>query len=386
MITESKGCEKAMFKIKWKSVLKLAAIVLAVYLCIHYWGNISDFISKILSASMPIIIGLVAAYTINILMTFYERHYFPKSKKKFLLKTRRPVCMVGALITLLGIIALIIGLITPQLVQCIIMLVDEIPNAMEKLVPQLEKIGIVPDNIIHSLTTINWESKIGDIVSAVSTGLGGAVDIAFSAVSSVFSGITNFVIGIIFALYLLIEKDKLIAQFKRLIKHIVPENKVKKINYIWAEVSDCFHDFIVGQCTEAVILGVLCMLGMTVLRLPYAPMIGALMGFTALIPIVGGLIGAGIGAFLILMESPVKALIFVIFVIVLQQVEGNLIYPKVVGKSLGLPGIWVLAAVTVGGGVMGIGGMLIGVPLAAAAYRLIKAYINTPKSEGRIKP
>lgn len=367
-----------MFKIKWKSVIKLAAIVFAVYLGIHYWVNISGILSKIISAAIPIVIGLVVAYTLNILMSFYERHYFPKSKKKLTEKSRRPVCMVGSLITLIGIVALIIGLIAPQLVKCIMLLINEVPLAMERLLPKLEQIGIIPDNIIQQLANIDWQSKIGDIISVVSSGLGGAVNIAFTAVSSVFSAVTNFVIGIIFAIYLLIEKDKLISQFKRLINRFVPENKVKKINYVWAEISDCFHDFIVGQCTEAVILGVLCMLGMFILQIPYAPMIGALMGFTALIPIVGGLIGAGIGAFLILMESPVKALIFVIFVIILQQIEGNLIYPKVVGKSIGLPGIFVLAAVTVGGGVMGIGGMLIGVPITAAAYRLLKAHINTP--------
>lgn len=370
-----------MIKIKWKTFAKIGAAILAVYLCIHYWTNISGIFSKVLSASMPVFIGLVIAYAVNILMSFYERHYFPKSKKKAAAKTRRPICMMGALITLLGIVALIIGLIAPQLVKCIVMLVNEFPAAMESFIPKLEKIGIVPDDIINSLASIDWKSRIGDIVSAVGTGLGGAVDIAFTAVSSVFSGVTNLVIGFIFAVYLLIEKDKLIAQFKKLMKRFVPEEKGKKINYVWAEISDCFHDFIVGQCTEAVILGVLCMAGMFILRIPYAPMIGALMGFTALIPIVGGLIGAGVGAFLILVEDPIKALIFIIFVIVLQQVEGNLIYPKVVGKSLGLPGIWVLAAVTVGGGVMGIGGMLIGVPLAAAAYRLLKVYINTPKEE-----
>ncbi len=365
-----------MFKLKWKSVAKIVVTILAVYLCIHYWPSISGLLSKLLAAAAPVIIGLVTAYAVNILMSFYERHYFPKSNKKSVLKTKRPVCMTGALITLLGIIALIIGLIAPQLVKCIIMLINEIPPAIEKLIPRLESIGIVPDDIINSLSSINWKDRIGDIISAVTSGLGGAFDIAYSAVSSVFTGVVNVVIGVIFAIYLLIEKDKLISQFKRLVKRFVPEEKAKKLTYVWSEISDCFHDFIVGQCTEAVILGVLCMLGMFILRIPYAPMIGALMGFTALIPIVGGLIGAGIGAFLILMESPIKALIFIIFVIVLQQIEGNLIYPKVVGKSLGLPGIWVLAAVTVGGGVLGIGGMLIGVPLTAAAYRLLKAYVN----------
>ncbi len=370
-----------MLKLKWKSIAKIGAAILAIYLCIHYWTNIAGLLAKILSASAPIIIGLAIAYAVNILMSFYERHYFPKSRKKAADKTRRPVCMVGAMLTLLGIVALVIGLIAPQLVKCIMMLVNELPGAIEKLIPKLEKIGIVPDDIINSLATIDWQSRIGDIVSAVGTGFGGAVNIAFSAVTSVFSGVTNVVIGLIFAVYLLLDKDRLLAQLKRLINRFVPESKIIKLNYVCTEVSDCFHNFIVGQCTEAVILGVLCMAGMFILRIPYAPMIGALMGFTALIPIVGGLIGAGVGAFLILMESPIKALIFIIFVIILQQVEGNLIYPKVVGKSLGLPGIWVLAAVTVGGGVLGIGGMLIGVPLTAACYRLLKAYINKPQSE-----
>ncbi len=369
-----------MFKLKWKSVAKIVAIILAVYLCIHYWPNISGLLSKLLSAAAPIVIGLVTAYAVNILMSFYERHYFPKSTKKSVAKSKRPVCMAGAFITLLGIVALIIGLIAPQLVNCIVMLVNDIPPAIEKLIPELEQIGIVPDDIINSLTNINWKDRIGDIVSAVTSGLGGAFDIAYTAVSSVFTSVVNIVIGIIFAIYLLAEKDRLIAQFKRLINHFVPEQKAHKLTYVWAEICDCFHDFIVGQCTEAVILGVLCMLGMFILQIPYAPMIGALMGFTALIPIVGGFIGAGVGAFLILMDSPIKALVFVIFVIILQQIEGNLIYPKVVGRSLGLPGIWVLAAVTVGGGVMGIGGMLIGVPLTAAAYKLLKAYVNTQDS------
>ncbi len=380
-----------MFKIKWKSVAAIGASILAVYLCIRYWDNIYGLFSKIISAATPIIIGLITAYAVNILMSFYERHYFPKSKKKIAKKTRRPVCMLGAMLTLLGIIALVIGLIAPQLVKCIMMLANELPGAIEKFIPKLEKIGIVPDDIIKSLESVNWTSLMSkfistidlksDFISKLGPGLSSAVNTAFSAVSSVFSGITNVVLGVIFAIYLLLDKDRLIAQSKRIINRIVPKSKIKKLKYIFTEVGDCFHNFIVGQCTEAVILGVLCMAGMFILRIPYAPMIGALMGFTALIPIVGGLIGAGIGAFLILMESPVKALIFIIFVIILQQIEGNLIYPKVVGKSIGLPGIWVLAAVTVGGGVMGIGGMLIGVPLAAAAYRLLKAYLDAPKNE-----
>lgn len=376
---------RRLFKINWKTFAKLGAGVIAIYLCIHYWPNIAAFAAKLLSAATPVFIGLIVAYAVNILMSFYERHYFPRSKKKAAAKSRKPVCMVGAFLTLIGIVALLIGLIAPQLTKCIIMLVEELPAAITGFLPKLEKIGIVPDDIINSLYAINWKDKIGDIAKAVTSGIGGVVNVAYSAVTSVFSAATNIIIGLIFAVYLLADKERLISQTKRIIKRFVPEKHAKRITYVWSEISDCFHNYIVGQCTEAVILGVLCMIGMLILQIPYAPMIGALMGFTALIPIVGGLIGAGIGAFLILMESPVKALIFIIFVIILQQIEGNLIYPKVVGKSLGLPGIWVLAAVTVGGGVMGIGGMLIGVPLAAAAYRMLKAQLNTPETKETVE-
>ena len=150
----------------------------------------------------------------------------------------------------------------------------------------------------------------------------------------------------------------------------------EKIRYVVGVFDGSFHSFIVGQCIEAVVLGVLCIIGMTLLRFPYAMMIGTLIGFTALIPVAGAYIGAGVGAFMILTVSPIKALLFLVFIVVLQQLEGNLIYPKVVGKSIGLPGIWVLAAVTVGGGVMGIPGMLIGVPAVAAVYQLVKQDLN----------
>ncbi len=364
-----------MAKNKLKSFAAIAAFILSIYLIIHYWPNISSAAGKVFSAAAPVFIGAIMAYVLNILMSFYERHFFPKSSKKAVLKLRRPVSVIGALITLVGIIALVAVLVTPQLVACVQMVIAELPAAIEWVLAKLQALPFLPDDILDYLASVEWSSKIGAIASKLSGSLGSAVDVAYSAVSSVVGGVIDTVIGLIFALYLLFDKDRLLRQIKRLMNAFVPQKSIEKINYVSATVNDCFHDFIVGQCTEALILGVLCMLGMTVLRLPYAPMIGALMAFTALIPIVGGFIGAGVGVFLILMESPIKALVFLIFVNVLQQIEGNLIYPKVVGKSIGLPGLWVLAAVTVGGGVWGIAGMLIGVPLAAAVYRLIKEYL-----------
>lgn len=370
-----------MKKIDWKTCFRVGASLFVLFLCIHYWPNISGFIGKCFSAAAPVFTGFVMAYIINILMSFYERHYFPKSKKMAVEKSRRPVSLTGAILTVIGVIALVFVLIAPQLVNCIEMLVAQLPGAIERLIAKLNGLSFVSDELIASLASIDWKSRIGDIAQTLFSGVGDVMNVAVSAVSSVFTGIMAFVIGFIVALYLLMDKDKLGGQCRRVMNRWVPERFLRRVMHVITVADDCFHRFIVGQCTEAVILGTLCMIGMFIFRLPYAPMIGALVAFTALIPIVGGLIGAGVGAFLILMVSPVKALIFLVFIIVLQQLEGNLIYPKVVGSSMGLPALWVLAAVTIGGGVLGIGGMLIGVPMAAVAYRLIKESLNQPQSE-----
>lgn len=369
-----------MKKLDWKTCFKIGVSVFLLYLCIHYWGKIAGFTSLVASAAAPIFTGLIMAYAINILMSFYERHFFAKSKKKAVQKCRRPLCLTGAIITLAGVIALVICLVAPQLVECIKLVVDFLPTAINKAVARLEDFNIVPENIISSLSTIDWHSKLGEITETLSSGVGNAVGVAVAAVSSVFSVASTLIIGFIFALYLLLDKDRLIPQLKRVASKYIPSKHYEKISHILTVANDCFHRFIVGQCTEAVILGALCIVGMLILRLPYAPMIGALIAFTALIPIVGAFIGAGVGAFLILMVSPGKALVFLVFIIILQQIEGNLIYPKVVGSSMGLPAIWVLAAVTIGGGVMGIPGMMIGVPVMAVIYRIVKENLNDAKS------
>lgn len=363
-------------KLEWKTVIKIVIGVIAVYLAVHYWPNISGVIGTVLSAATPIVVGGLLAYPLNILMSFYERHFFPRSDKSVVVKSRKAVSLVGAVITILGIISLVIGLIAPQLVACIQMLVNEIPGAMDFAIGKLKENEFISKNLINSLSSVDWKDRITDILQTVTSGIGDVAGVAMSAVTSVFSVVSNIVLGIIFALYILIDKKRLGRQFGKVTQKYIPDRILKKITHVIGVLDDCFHRFIVGQCTEAVILGVLCIIGMAILQIPYALMIGTLMGFTALIPIVGGLIGAGVGAFLILMESPVKALIFIIFVIILQQVEGNVIYPKVVGSSIGLPGLWVLAAVTVGGGVFGIFGMLVGVPIVATLYRLVREDVS----------
>lgn len=363
-------------KLEWKTCLKVGVTVLLLYLCITYWSAISGLISAIFSAALPLILGSVIAYVINILMSFYEKHYFPKSTKSGVIKSRRPVCMIGAFVTLVLIVAALGALVVPELVSCGEVLVAKVPGALDTLVAWVEKNEIVSEELIATLQQIDWEETLNQLLSLLSTGASDIMGTAVNILSSFVSGIVTFVLALIFSLYVLTGKEKLGVQFDKLMKRYMKEKVYDKTKYVLSVVNDCFHRYIVGQCTEAVILGVLCALGMMILRLPYAGMIGALVAFTALIPVAGAYIGAGVGAFMILTESPMQALIFLIFIVVLQQVEGNVIYPRVVGSSMGLPAIWVLAAVTIGGGVMGILGMLLGVPIAAALYRLIKEDVN----------
>jgi len=310
------------------------------------------------------------------LMTFYERHYFPKSQKPAVMKSRRPICMLGAVLTLAAILVLVISLVLPQLISCVQLLLSELPKAISFMIMQVEKIGIIPENIISLLSEIDWKSRIGSILEAFTSGVGNVMDLVLTTVTSVFSSIVTGLLSLIFALYLLTSKDTLKQQLMRAMKHYLHTKLHTRIMYVVSLLNDSFHRYIVGQCTEAVILGLLCTLGMTLLRLPYATMIGALVAFTALIPVAGAYIGALVGAFMILTISPVKALIFLVFIVILQQLEGNLIFPRVVGSSIGLPGIWVLAAVTLGGGIMGVFGMLLGVPLASVLYRIIRDDMN----------
>ena len=370
-------------KIEWKSCFKIGLSIFLLYLCIHYWEKVAGFASTFLGAAVPLIAGCAIAYIINILMSFYERHYFPKSNKEIIKKSKRPVCLTASIITLAAVIALIIGLVVPQLISCIELIIAELPAAIKKVIDWVNGLNIVPDDIMSMITSIDWQSRIGQIVEMLTSGIGSVMDVVITTVSSVVSGVLTVVLGLIFAVYLLIGKDKIGKQIDRVFTHYLKESWYKKIKYVISVFDECFHRYIVGQCTEAVILGLLCTVGMLILRLPYAAMIGAFIAFTALIPIAGAYIGAAVGAFIILMESPFKALVFLIFIVILQQVEGNLIYPRVVGSSMGLPGIWVLAAITVGGGVMGITGILLSVPVAATFYRLLKN--NIIKKENAIK-
>ena len=359
-----------------QKVLKFAGIVLLFYLVIRYWGKVENFVKLSVSAATPLLVGCAMAYVINILMNFYENWYKRILKQPFARKIERFVCMLFAFLSLFGIVYLIISLILPELLNCIASFIGLIPSAVQMLVyfigkedlmelfPYLKSQGM-------ELDMNNFTKQIEQISTTVVSSVGGAVDSIVSVVSSTFSIIMNVVIGLIFSIYVLLDKENLGKQCKNLIYTYIPK-QADGVFYVAKVADESFRNFIVGQCIEAVILGSLCAVGMTLFAFPYAMMIGVFIGFTALIPIAGAYIGASVGFVMILMVSPFEALKFLVFILILQQLEGNLIYPRVVGKSIGLPGIWVLTAITVGGGIMGIGGMLIAVPIFASIYRLVR--------------
>lgn len=359
-------------KIEWKTCLRVSVCAFALYLAIRYWGALAGFVGTLIGAASPLIIGCAVAYVLNILMSAYERHFFPSKRNGVIVRLRTPVCLVLAILTLCGITALIIGLVIPELISCIKFLISEIPPAIDKLLNSDLVERYIPADMLKRLSEIDWREHIANIAQVLASGIGGAADVILTAITSVFSAVVQGLISIIFAVYLLLDKKRLARQGGRIIGTYFSGAWIEKARYCVGVVNDSFKRYIVGQCTEAVILGVLCTLGMLVFRFPYAAMIGALIGFTALIPIAGAYIGAAVGAVMIMTDSPLRAVLFIIFIIVLQQIEGNLIYPKVVGRSIGLPSIWVLAAVTVGGSIMGIAGMLLGVPITASLYRLLR--------------
>lgn len=375
-------------QLEWKTCLRAGVTVAALYLLIRYWGALAGFGSLALSAAAPLLLGGAMAYILDILMGFYEKFAARlrfKSKKADRLwgKSRRPLCLVLALASLVAIVAVLVAMILPELAACIQLLGQKIPPAVEGALVFLQALsaehgGLLPGDFWSSLQTQipNISEVVQQAAAWLTTGVGGAMGTVLGAVGKVFSGFVSSFLALIFAIYLLLGKEKLQAQALRLLHTYLPKNTNGKVLYLLHTVNLSFHNFIVGQCIEAVILGTLVALAMLLFRLPYATMIGALVGFTALIPVAGAYIGAVVGAFMIFTISPVQAVIFLLLLMVVQQLEGNLIYPRVVGASIGLPGIWVLAAVTVGGGVLGIPGMLLGVPLAAALYQLVRNDVN----------
>lgn len=351
--------------------LTAGAVLFALFLLIHYWDNISGLFGLLSKGLSPLLIGAVTAYLVNILMSFFEQK-LPQAGILRMFGVRRGVSLTAALLCIVGIIALILVLVIPQFFNCIRTLILKAPAAIEQMLSNPIVASFMPKDWESQLTSINWTTLINTALSILRSGLLGGANM----LSASFSVVVDVVLGLVFALYILIDKNNLARQFRKLGRAYLKPVSVDKIESIVTLLNKNFHNYVVGQCIEAVILGTLCALGMMILRLPYFGMIGALVGVTALIPVAGCWIGAIAGAFMILSVSPTKALIFLIFLMILQQIENNLIYPKVVGTSVGLSGMWVLAAVTIGGAMLGVGGMMVSVPLTATVFQLLRTDVN----------
>ena len=370
-----------------KSWIMIALLAVLSCLGVKYSEDIFGMAGMLLTTVKPLIIGFALAYVLDILMKKLERIYFPNRTETWVVKTRRPVCVFGSIFIVLFAVIVIILLVVPALGESIQVLTSGIPKAFDRFLVWIS--GVAGEagfeevqEYVNSLQ-IDWESLYEKLVGFLSKGVGGLFNSAFSVANVMISFIFTGVVALIFAIYMLFQKENLRRQLKNMARVYLPVSWNKGIMEFMSLAHDTFTSFISGQIMEAVILGTLCATGMFILRLPYALLTGVIVGVSALIPVMGAYIGACLGAFMIVTVSPFKALVFLIYLVILQQIEGNLIYPKVVGGSIGLPGIWVLASVTVGGGLFGVPGMLLGVPLSATVYKWIRKDVQTRLAENR---
>ena len=343
-------------KMEWKDCRRLVLSGLLLYLAVHYWSVLAGLAEICIGASAPLILGFMLAYMVNIPMTFFERKLKLEQRFPKLGSGVKPLYVLLTLAAVGSVLFLVGKLVVPELVRSVRLMYIQVSSWAQSLdlesVGDLNRLyGLLPQEVLNWLQNTNWENAVKQAVQFLTHGVGGTVNWVVSAVGSVFSTIVTWALALVFALYLLLGRDTLLAQGRRLLDTYLRPKDRGRVHYVFQTMDECFHGYIVGRCFDGVILGVLCILGMTVLRLPFALAIGTLVGVTALI----------------------------------QQLEGNLIYPKLVGTSIGLPGVWVLAAITVGGGMLGIVGMLLSVPIVATLYRLLQSDIRQRSGKERAK-
>lgn len=356
-------------KIRWLIVFTVVAVVAGIN-----YRSLLALLVRAVGIMTPFLLGGVLAFVLNVPMRAIERILPVKKENQF----RRPLSLCLTFLFVIGILLLVTFVVIPQLFDTVLSLQYSLPvfwndvkQGAEKLFSQYPEIADYINNI-----QIDWKSYIEGIVQFLSVGAGTVLSSTLSAALSIISGVTTFAIGVVFAVYILLQKENLSRQMKKLMKAFLPDQASERISEILSLSSRTFSNFLTGQCVEAVILGSMFFITLSILRLPYALLIGVLIAFTALIPMFGAFIGCAIGAFLMLMVKPFDAALFLIIFFVLQQIEGNLIYPHVVGNSVGLPAIWVLVAVTIGGSAMGIVGMLIFIPLCSVIYAILREAVN----------
>ncbi len=372
-------------KITFKKLLILIFAGILFYLGLNNLGVVLDKIGVLFDVIFPFILGACLAFIINVPMSRIEKTLFEKTNIK---KGKRAISFVLTLALLIGVIAVALNIIIPQVAATLYAIARELPEAADSFQNWIvERTGTWATlySILENFS-IDW-GEIASGLSEVMKKLGTTmVNSGIGAVTNIIGMIVSFFIGLIFSVYILMSKEKLGQEGKQILFALFSEKNAKKILYVFELSSRTFSRFISGQCLEACILGLMFFVTMSIIRLPYGMLIAVMISLTALIPIVGAFIGCAFGALFILIESPVQALIFIIVFLVLQQIEGNLVYPHVVGNSVGLPSMWVLFAVTVGGKLMGVFGMILFIPICSVVYALFRLYIKDRLKKKAVPP
>ena len=359
-----------------KSLFFLAGGCILLVWLLLYTEQVTGLIGYIWKLISPFVVGAGIAFVFNVPMRAIERQ-LEGIRKPGLRRILAILLTLGALILVL---AFVVELLIPQIQSTVESLAVTIPQFVKRqaanLMTWLSEHPELQEWVMANteLENIDWTSLLQKAGSFVGDSMSTIVDSTFSAIGSVTGAIVNAVISVVFAIYCLSRKEILARQSRRLMYSLLPEHFTDEVIRIMRLTNSTFSNFISGQCLEACILGCLFAVTMLILKMPYIPLVSVIIAVTALVPVVGAFVGCVLGAFFILVDNPLQAVTFVIMFLVLQQMENNLIYPRVVGTSIGLPGMWVLVAVTIGGEVMGVGGMLVMIPLVSVLYTLLREF------------
>ena len=376
-------------KISIKKIRELIVFTALLVVALWKFDVVLGVLKTIWDIIFPFVLGGAIAFLTNVPMSFLEKKIFEKVKKKnkIVRKLKRPISLILTIVLVVGVIALVMFGVIPQLTRTMGTLVTSINDFIPQMQSWIGEFFHNNQEIMNLVDQIEFDpdQAIKWGISLLGNGAGNMMNTTMSAVGSIVSGVATFFIAFSFACYILFQKEKLHIQIRKVFFAFLPRQKADAFLKVCSLTYRTFANFLAGQCLEAVILGSMFVVTLSILRMPYALLIGVLIAFTALIPIFGAFIGCAVGSFLIFMVSPQQAILFVIVFLVLQQIEGNLIYPHVVGESVGLPSIWVLAAVTIGGNLMGIVGMLVFIPLLSVFYTIFREFVYLRLKKQNIK-
>ena len=376
-------------KMSIKKIRELIVFTALLVVALWKFDVVLGVLKTIWDIIFPFVLGGAIAFLTNVPMSFLEKKIFEnvKKKNKIVRKLKRPISLILTIVLVVGVIALVMFGVIPQLTRTMGTLVTSINDFIPQMQSWIGEFFHNNQEIMNIVDQIEFDpdQAIKWGISLLGNGAGNMMNTTMSAVGSIVSGVATFFIAFSFACYILFQKEKLHIQIRKVFFAFLPRQKADTFLKVCSLTYRTFANFLAGQCLEAVILGSMFVVTLSILRMPYALLIGILIAFTALIPIFGAFIGCAVGSFLIFMVNPQQAILFVIVFLVLQQIEGNLIYPHVVGESVGLPSIWVLAAVTIGGNLMGIVGMLVFIPLLSVLYTIFREFVYLRLKKQNIK-